>query len=59
MDEDLECEICVPADWWEARKEWTDLRHNIVVRYRELEMTANNLQPMLEGCSDVWGEEGD
>ena len=58
MDYDLEYETCVPADWWESRKEWTDLWHNIATRHAELKMMANDLQPMLQGCSDVCHGQG-
>ena len=55
---DLTYETHVAADWYDAHKEWKDLRDNIIARYRELETLIVDMEPMLEGCCDVCDEEG-
>ena len=46
------------SDWYEVRKEWDDLRNNIIARHCELETMVIDMQPMLEGCADVCDGEG-
>ena len=58
MTVDLTHETYIAADWYEARKEWDDLRDNIIARHCELETLVSDMQPMLEGCSDVCDGEG-
>ena len=55
---DLTSETYIASDWYEARKEWDDLRNNIIARHCELETLVIDTQPMLEGCSDVCDGEG-
>ena len=45
-------------DWYEARKEWEELIDNIIERYGELEALIDDMQPMVQGCSDVCNGEG-
>ena len=45
-------------DWYKARKEWEDLIDNIIERHGELETLIYDMQPMVEGCSDVCNGEG-
>ena len=58
MTVDLTYETYIAADWYEARKEWDVLRDSIIARHCELETLVINVQPMLEGCSDVCDGEG-
>lgn len=55
---DLTHETYIAADWYEARKEWDDLRDNIIARHCELETLVVDMQPMLEGYSDVCDGQG-
>lgn len=55
---DLTNETYIAADWYEARKEWEDLRGSIIERYSELETLVIDMQPMLDGCSDVCDGKG-
>ena len=58
MDVDLTYETYIADHFYEERAEWVDLWHNIIARHHELETLVVDMQPMIEGCSDVCDGEG-
>ena len=55
---DVTGETYIACDWYEARAEWNDLWGNIVARHNELEPVVLDMQPTIDGCSDVCDGEG-
>lgn len=58
LDENAEYESSVLVEWWRARKEWNDLRHDVIVRHDELEIPAQLEEWVNEGWFEACRGEG-